>query len=113
VCERGKITIDRGKFRIEPEDLSRGLLKGVELERDSGNHHLQDWVECMKTRKNPSADVEIGHRSATLCHLGNIGRWTGRKLRWDPVKETFPGDLDATALVAREQRKPFQIPDQV
>jgi hypothetical protein len=57
--------------------------------------------------------VEIGHRSATVCHLGNIARWTGRKLRWDPVKEKFVGDKDANQHLDRERRKPWTLPEKV
>ena len=51
--------------------------------------HLQNWLDCIRTRKKPVADVEIGHRSITVCHLVNITRRVGRPLKWDPAKETF------------------------
>jgi hypothetical protein len=57
--------------------------------------------------------VEIGHRSATVCHLGNIARLTGRKLRWDPVEEKFIGDADANQYLDRTRRKPWILPDKV
>ena len=59
----------------------------------------------------PVADVEIGHRSTTVCHLGNIARWTGRKLQWDPDQEQFVGDAEANQLLFRSQRQGFEIPD--
>jgi hypothetical protein len=55
--------------------------------------------------------VEIGHRSAVICHLCNIARWLGRRLRWDPEKEVFPGDEEANRYLARPQRKPYQLPE--
>ena len=61
----------------------------------------------------PVADVEIGHRSATVCHLGNIARWTGRKLQWDSVSEQFVGDAEANQFLVRKQRPGFEIPDEV
>lgn len=75
------------------------------------DHHLQNWIDCIKSRKRPVADVEIGHRTATVCHLGNIARWTGRRLHWDPKKELFRGDDAANALLQRPRRKPFQLPE--
>lgn len=72
---------------------------------------MVNWLECLKTRARPNADVEIGHRSATMCHLGNIARWTGRRLRWDPVKEVFPEDTDANQYLDRTRRKPYTLPE--
>jgi hypothetical protein len=74
-------------------------------------HHFQNWLDCIKTREKPAADVEIGHRACTICHLGGIAREVGRRLTWDPGREIFPGDDDANALLQRPQRKPFQLPE--
>ena len=74
---------------------------------------MKNWLDCIQTGDRPAADVEIGHRSATVCHLGNIARWTGRKLRWDPVKETFTDDAAACAFLDRERRKPYLLPETV
>ena len=62
------------------------------------------------TRAKPVADVEIGHRSVTVCHLANIARAVGRPLRWDPAAERFVDDAAADALLARERRKGFELP---
>ncbi|MCX6907286.1 MAG: Gfo/Idh/MocA family oxidoreductase [Verrucomicrobia bacterium] len=75
--------------------------------------HMQNWFDCIRSRKKPIADVEIGHRSATVCHLGNIARWTNRKLRWDPVKEVFSGDADANQYLDRARRKPYELPETI
>jgi hypothetical protein len=74
------------------------------------DNHFQNWFDAIKSRKRPIADVEIGHRSAVICHLCNIARWTGRKLRWDPEKEIFPGDDQANQYLQRPQRKPYELP---
>ena len=71
---------------------------------------MRNWLDCIKSRRRPISDVEIGHRSSTICHLGGIARRLGRKLRWDPKKETFPSDAEANALLARPQRKPYELP---
>ena len=76
-------------------------------------NHLRNWLSCIKSREKPVADVETGHRSATVCHLGNIARWTGRKLRWDPVQERFPDDPKANDYLDRERRKPYTLPERV
>ncbi|MCZ7638537.1 MAG: hypothetical protein M5U12_22295 [Verrucomicrobia bacterium] len=78
-----------------------------------GGDHIQNWYDCIKSRQRPRADVEIGHRSATVCHLVNIARWTGRKLNWDPVQEVFLDDPDANTYLDRPRRPGFELPDQV
>jgi hypothetical protein len=57
--------------------------------------------------------VEIGHRSIAVCHLANIARQLGRKLRWDPQTETFPGDDEASQCLSRPRREGYQLPEAV
>ncbi len=76
-------------------------------------NHILNWLECAKSRAKPVADVAIAHRSVTLGHLGNIARWTGRKLRWDPVQEIFPDDAEANKYLDYERRKPYVLPEHV
>jgi len=73
------------------------------------NDHIGNFIDCMKTRKDPICDVEVGHRSATVCHLGAISLRTGKSLQWDPDKEIFTGDhaAEANSYIAREMRKPY------
>jgi hypothetical protein len=71
--------------------------------------HLGCWLECIRSRKDPSAPVEAGHRSSTLCHLANIAMTLGRKLRWDPVKEEFVGDEEANRMTWRPYRAPWTL----
>jgi len=70
---------------------------------------VEDFLYCVKTRSTPFQDVEFGHRTATVCHLTNIAYKLNRKLRWDPVKEDFIGDLEASRLIDRPRRGPWQI----
>jgi len=63
-----------------------------------------------KTRKLPNADVEIGHRSISVCHLVNITRELGRKVQWDPKNETFGTDAEANTYLSRPRRKGFELP---
>jgi predicted dehydrogenase len=108
IGEKGKMTVDRGKFSTDPADLAPEAKE--QARRGGQDFHLKDWFECMKSRKTPAADVEIGHRSTTVCHLGNIARWLGKKLRWDPEKEEFPGDAEANALLDRPRRRGYELP---
>lgn len=63
--------------------------------------HMQNRIDCIRTRKRPVADVEIGHRSISICHLANITRWFGERLKWDPVKEEFIDHHAANKFINR------------
>jgi predicted dehydrogenase len=108
---KGTMSVDRGRISSEPEDLAFAIMK----RRPAGlkDNHLANWLDCVRTRKHPNADVEIGHRSATVCHLGNIARWTGRRLKWDPVKEQFRGDSSANEYLDRQRHQPWELPSAV
>jgi hypothetical protein len=63
----------------------------------------------MKNGGTPISDVNSHHRSVSLCHLANISLRLGRALKWDPEKETFPGDEEANGMIGRKQREGFEI----
>ena len=109
VGENGKIDIGSGNIKSDPPEIVKEALE--EARGQPRVSHLQNWIECIKSREKPAADVEIGHRATVICHLGNIARWVGRKLRWDPEKEVFPDDAEANAYLERPMRKPYQLPD--
>ena len=111
VGEKGSFTIDRGRISSEPEELALNIMSKRPKGFDSG--HIANWLSCIRSRKKPNADVEIGQRSGTVCHLGNIARFTGRKLKWDPVKEIFPDDKEANGYLDRARRKPWELPKSV
>ncbi|MFP4058573.1 MAG: Gfo/Idh/MocA family protein [Candidatus Brocadiia bacterium] len=114
VGEKGTITINRGRCASDPPELAKEPLEDPDVRLTVSNNHKGNWVACIKSREKPVADVETGHRSATVCHLGNIARWlSGRKLAWDPEKEQFPDDDEANALIDRDRRKPWVLPEKV
>ncbi len=76
------------------------------------DNHMENFFECVQSRKDPIMDVEKGHRVATFCHLGNIARWLGRPLKWDPDKEVFPGDDEANQYLDSPKRKGYELPMQ-
>jgi len=109
--EKGVVKISRGICESDPEDLAIEALR--RRPADFNDDHMKNWLDCIKSRQRPVADVEIGHRTATVCHLCNIARWTGRRLRWDPVKEEFIGDTEANQYLDRERRKPWVAPEKI
>jgi predicted dehydrogenase len=82
-------------------------------ERFSDIPHLENFLACCKSGKTPACDIEEGHRSTTLAHLGNIGYRVGRPFKFDGKTETIPGDDEANALLKRSGRKSFVIPERV
>ena len=82
--DKGTLTIDRAVCKSDPPEIAKEPIRSDEIHLVKSNDHMRNWLDCIKSRQRPVADVEIGHRSATVCHLGNIARWTGRRLRWDP-----------------------------
>jgi hypothetical protein len=72
--------------------------------------HVLNFLDCLRSRKRPIADVEIGHQSVSVCHLGNIAYRTGRIVKWDPAKEQVIGDPEANALASRQYRTPWKLP---
>ncbi len=80
---------------------------------DGQSVHFRNFLDCIKTRNTPNADVEIGHLSTRLCHLGNIAHRVGRKLTFDAATESFGGDAEANALLSREYSSRFEMPSHV
>jgi len=105
----GWVHVDRGFLKTQPEDLMKVKLRpdDVHLYRSPGHH--ADWLNCIESRKRPICDVEIGHRSVTVCHLGNIAIRLGRKIRWDPRAERIVGDEVAQRWTTRPMRAPWHL----
>jgi hypothetical protein len=111
VGERGWLTsmTTGGPIEGGPDGIFEEMgMRSREVNIGSNNHHA-NWLECIHTRKAPSADEEIGHRSASIGHLANIAFWTGQSLRWDPVAETFDGNDAANRLRSRATRAPWRL----
>jgi len=106
---KGRLYVDRGKIESHPADLLKEPLTAADVHLEVSNDHQQNFLDCIKSRKSPISDVEIGHRSATLCHLGNIAVRLGRKIRWNAAEETITGDPEAAAMLERPYRSPWKL----
>ena len=73
--------------------------------------HIQNFLDCMRTRKHPKVDVETGQRATTVPHLGNIAYRTGRRIRWDAKREQIIDDSQANRLLTRSYRSPYVLPN--
>ncbi len=105
----GWVYVRRGKIDAEPKSLLREKIGPDEIHLYESRSHKGNWIACMKSRKQPVAPVENGHRSCTACLLGDIAMRTGKKLRWDPKTERFPDDAEADGMVSRAMRAPWRI----
>jgi predicted dehydrogenase len=104
----GRIDVGRGGISSTPVAILQQPLGERDFHLPAvGASHRQNWLDCIRTRRQPVADVEIGARSAQVCHLANIGYQLRRMLRWDPVREEFVDNAEANRLRYRENRAPW------
>ena len=98
-----------GGFGAEPQSLLtvKPSNKGIRLYRSS--NHYRNFIDCVKIRAEPAVPVEVGHRSATVCHLGNIAMRLKRKLKWNPSREQFIDDDQANRMLTRPFRTPWSL----
>jgi predicted dehydrogenase len=108
--EKGTLYVGRGRIESKPVEIAKEALTDADIRLPVSKNHHQNWLASIKSRKLPICDVEIGHRSATVCHLGNIAIRTGRPIIWDPSKEQIVGDTDAAKMVSRPYRAPWKLP---
>ncbi len=108
--ERGRIEILRGDFTSDIPELREHAPAPTPQGPNESIPHIQNFFDCIRSRNQPLADEETGHRATTLCHLVNICRKVQRRLEWDPVAEQFRNDPQANALLARPRRKGYELP---
>ena len=105
IGSRGVLDVSRGFLETMPSDI---LNPDPENQPDCGfddyGNHYQDWISCMKTRKQPICDVEVGHRTASVCNIANIAYELNRPIMWDPKKEEFINDSEANKMKKRNNR---------
>lgn len=100
----GTIYVDRKTIKAWPEEILKEEIGKDEIHLYKSEDHYRNFADCVKSRQDPICTAEIGHRSATVCNIGNIAMRLGRRLAWDPVAERFPNDEDANALLGRDMR---------
>jgi predicted dehydrogenase len=112
---KGTLTLLRSGFQVAPEMIGAGKEKTPAMDalqvkgNDLNVAHARNFLDCVKSRQRPNADVEEGHRSAVMCHLGNISTRLGRSIKWDAAKEQVVGDAEANRMLARPYRSPWRL----
>ncbi len=109
IGDKGKIEVNRGKIVTEPKELVDTKFADSDKRLYNSSGHHKNFLDCIKSRELPICDVEIGHRSATACHLGNLVARLGRKITWDAKAEQIVGDDEAAKMLSRPYRAPWAI----
>ena len=108
--DEGWIFVKRGRIMASDQRLLDEPLPPDAIKLYESNDHMGNLIDCIRSRKQPVCDPEIGHRSASVCHLANTSlRLGGRRLDWDPKKEEFPNDPEANVFINRPMRPPWKL----
>ncbi|MBW7866107.1 MAG: Gfo/Idh/MocA family oxidoreductase [Candidatus Hydrogenedentes bacterium] len=113
VGEKGRIEINRDAISSDPKELVQASDRPPTLKVQETQPHIENWMDCIKTRKRCNADIEYGQRSSSLCYLVNIVRDVGRvgeTLKWDPENERFTNCDEANAMLSRPRRPGYELP---
>jgi predicted dehydrogenase len=108
--ERGSLHIDRGHLTSDPEEIVKTTLAENEVHLPVSPGHHRNWLDCIQSRAKPVADVEVGARTVTIAHLGNLAYWNQQSLKWNPETWSFV-DPAHRHLLDRERRDPWQLPE--
>jgi predicted dehydrogenase len=108
IGSKGQVRVERGKIETTPVSLATQAIGANEKHVYKSVDHYKDFLQAMRNRTKPVADVEIGHRTATVCNIGNITYALNKPLKWDPRKEEFD-DADANKLRGRELKKEWAV----
>ncbi len=101
----------RGRIESDPPELLKQALTDKDTRLPVSTNHHANWLAAIRNGRLPICDAEIGHRSATVCHLGAIALRTGRRVRWDSSKEIILGDEQQAAMMQRTYRAPWRLPE--
>jgi len=105
----GVLYVGRDGLWTKPESIAKEPIGPGDIRLYKSDDHHGNWLDCIRSRRKCLADVEIGARSATICHLGNIAYELKQKLKWDPAEERFIGNEEANKLLSRPMRSPWHL----
>jgi len=110
IGEEGEVRVSRGdKLDTDPVSLKNVVLRPSDTRLYESNDHRADWLNAIRSRKQPICHVGIGHRTATICHLSGISERLNRPVLWDPIKETILEDVEAAKWISRPRRAPYGL----
>lgn len=106
---KGSLDISRSFLDSKPGEIATTVMTPGEVQLYKSDDHYTDWLNGIKSGKQPICDVETGHRTSSLCCVANIAYWLKRPLEWDPAKENFKNDKEADGYVKASIRKPWKL----
>ena len=108
----GTLTIDDGGWEVTQEPKKKDALPAIKKPagRDARPAHVRNFLDCVKSRKAPVENLELGHFVSSVAHLGNVAFRAGSEITWDAEKETTPGNRDAKKLITANYRAPWKLP---
>ena len=123
IGENGKIEINRNEFHTNPKNLITNAPSKAEAAKWNdeiagmkqsatlwqAKYHIQNWMDCVKTREKPFRDIELAVNTMSVCHLGGIAYRLQKSLQWDAANCQFIGDEEANRMVDRARREPWQL----
>lgn len=107
--DEGMVFVESGAVISEPASIAESPIAAHEIHLYESRDHHDNFLSCIRERRETAAPAETGHRAASICHLGTIACLVGRKLKWDPAKEEFEGDDEANRLRSRPMRAPWHV----
>jgi hypothetical protein len=105
----GWVFVSRREFDAEPKSLLTTMIGRDEIQLYRSSDHGGNFIECVKSREETIAPIQILHRSVSVAHLGNIAMQMKRKLNWNPDTELFTNDSEANRMLGRSMRSPWYL----
>jgi myo-inositol 2-dehydrogenase/D-chiro-inositol 1-dehydrogenase len=106
----GWVWADRGSHDAQPKSILNSRIGSNEIHLYRSDNHYRNFIDCVISRRQPVAPVEVAHRSITICHLGNIAMRLGiGGLKWDPDKEQVLDNAEAARMLSRAYREPWRL----
>ena len=109
IGEKGRIDVSRSILDSDPANIVNATIQSGEIRLYESNDHYYNWLNCIKDGSLPICDVEIGHRTSSVCNISNIAYWLNRPLEWDPKNEKFKNDAEANAMLKPMFREGWKL----
>jgi predicted dehydrogenase len=105
----GWVNVDRSNLWAEPAELLKSRIGPDEINLEASPGHKRNWLDCIKTRKDPISPIETAVKTDTIAQISNIAIRQGRKIKWDPLREVIIDDPQASKMLARPMRSPWRL----
>ena len=108
--EKGWINVDRGRLEASDPKILQEVIGANEIQIYKSENHWQNFIDCVRSRKETIAPIEVAYRAISVALLGEIAMTTGQKIQWDPEKQEIIGNPMASRLLSRPYRQPWSLP---